>query len=300
MSKVKLTAAGLRGVWTALVTPFKVGRIDKNRLADLVERAVAAGLTGIAPVGTTGEAPALSQSEWEKVIETTVKTADGRIKVVPGVGTNNTQRTQENMRCAADLGADGALLVAPYYNKPTPDGLRRHFLACADVSNLPVILYHIPGRCGVGIPTDLTLQLARHPNFIGLKDAGGDILHVSELARRAPHDFAILSGDDQLTLPFISVGAVGVISVISNLAPKMTKQMVDYALKGDFESALELHRKFAVLNAALTLETNPGPIKETLNIKGIKVGSVRAPLASVRPETRKALKKALAELGDFD
>ncbi len=299
MQKQHLTAEELSGVWTALVTPFKAGRVDKVRLANLVERAKEAGLTGIVPVGTTGEAPALSPSEWYTVIQTSIKTANQQIKVVPGVGTNNTSKTLENIRIAEDLGADGVLIVVPYYNKPTPEGLKRHFLLCAEVSNIPIILYHIPSRCGVGIPLDLALDLAQHPKFIGIKDAGGDVLRVSELARRAPRKFAILSGDDLLTLPFISVGAVGVISVISNIAPKMTKKMVDFALKGDFKSALEIHRKLAPLNLALGLETNPSPIKEALNLVGIKVGLVRPPLAPVSAQTRAAIKNSIKEIGDL-
>jgi len=251
-------------------------------------------------LGSTGESAALSEAEQEAVISTVVSAAGGRLGVMVGAGTNNTPKTIQNIRRAADLGADAALVVAPYYNKPTPAGLRRHFLAVADDSPLPIVLYHIPSRCGVGIHLELTLELATHPRIIGIKEAGGDVWRSGEIARRSPADFAVLSGDDPLTLPLMAVGAAGTISVVSNLAPKMTVRMVKLALEGNYASALAMHRQLAPLLSALSLETNPGPIKEAMNLCGLDVGRVRPPLAPVTADTRRRLRAALELVGELN
>jgi 4-hydroxy-tetrahydrodipicolinate synthase len=290
----------LTGVWTALVTPFERNRVNLNQLAELVRRAADAGLTGVVPLGSTGEASALEAVEQAGVIKCVVSTAQGKLKVMVGAGTNNTPKTIERVRQAADFGADAVLVVAPYYSKPTPAGLARHYLLVADASPLPIVLYHIPSRCGVGIPIELVLALARHPKIIGIKEAAGDVWRSGEIARRAPKSFKVLSGDDNLTLPLLSMGAVGVISVISNLAPLITRKMADAALSGDLKGALRLHQRMAPLLGALGLETNPGPIKEAMTLCKLRVGPVRPPLAPVEPLTRKALKQALTEIGDIE
>ncbi|MFH0765511.1 MAG: 4-hydroxy-tetrahydrodipicolinate synthase [Calditrichota bacterium] len=301
MFKLNLTSLQLTGVWTALVTPFRGGKLDINRWVELIDRAADAGLTGIVPLGTTGETPTLSTAEKALLLDQAISATQGRLKVIVGAGSNDTAKTIGDLRRAADAGADGALVVTPYYNKPTPEGLRRHFLKAADSAAISLVLYHIPSRSGVGIPLALVVELAQHPHIIGIKEAGGDLWRSAEIARQTiDRDFAVLSGDDTLTLPLLAVGAVGVISVISNLAPKSFKHMVDLALKGDFKPALEEHRRLAPLMAALSLETNPGPIKEAMNMAGIKVGSVRLPLVSPRPETRKALRRALQEVEPRD
>jgi len=192
------------------------------------------------------------------------------------------------------------LVVTPYYNKPTPAGIKRHFLSIADKSSIPIILYHIPGRCGVGISVEVVLELAEHENIIGVKEAGGDVWRSGEIARQAPDNFAVLSGDDALTLTLLSVGAVGVISVISNLAPRLMKQMIDHALAGDFQHALSIHRRLSPLLSALSLETNPGPIKEAMNLLEMKVGQVRSPLAPVTKITRNAIRQALKDVGELE
>ena len=288
------------GVWTALVTPFRGNRVSKTRIADLVEMAVNARITGVVPLGSTGEASALEDGDRDIVVKSVVDAARGRIRVMVGAGTNNMPRTVRLVKRAADLGADAVLVVAPYYNKPTPEGLKRHFLTVADKSPLPIILYHIPSRCGVGIPLNLVVELAAHPRIFGIKEAGGDVYRSGEIARLTKDNFAVLSGDDPLTLSLMSVGAVGVISVISNIAPKTFRRMVDLCLADKYEEALVVHRQLAPLLNALSLETNPAPIKEAMNILGMNVGTVWQPLARVRPPTRRALKKAIEQLGKIE
>ncbi|MBT3231884.1 MAG: 4-hydroxy-tetrahydrodipicolinate synthase [Calditrichaeota bacterium] len=299
MLRKKLSSSHLQGVITALVTPFDKTKVNLVKFEELVQKAVEADLCGIVPLGTTGESPALSTDERHALIQRAIDAADGKLAVIVGTGTNNTKTTIENSRVAAQLGADAVLIVTPYYNKPTPAGLKRHFTNVANSSPLPVILYHIPGRCGVGIPASLVLELGKHENIIGVKEAGGDVWRSGEIAANAPGNFAVLSGDDTLTLPLMSVGATGTISVISNIAPKLTKSMVDFALGGDFINAMNIHRKLSPLLGSLSLETNPGPIKEAMNLIGLEVGQVRPPLANVVNSTKKAISKALENLGDL-
>ncbi|MBM3328334.1 MAG: 4-hydroxy-tetrahydrodipicolinate synthase [Calditrichaeota bacterium] len=294
MSRQSLSAGQLAGVWTALVTPFTRGRIDTGRLGELVEQAAGAGLTGVVPCGTTGESPSLERREWELVVGTVVNSASGRLKVIAGAGTNNTRHTIELIHRAAELGADGVLIVVPYYNKPTGEGLRRHFLAAAEASPVPMVLYHIPTRSGTGLSIGLTLELARHPNIIGIKDAGGEVRRVAEIARQVPMEFAVLSGDDPLTLPMMAIGATGVVSVVSNLKPRTVGQLVALALRGQFSEALSIDRALAPLYEALFLETNPAPVKEAMNLVGLRVGPVRLPLAPVASATRARIRAALA------
>ena len=300
MSLERLSAKDLQGVWTALVTPFERGGVNTAKMSELVRLARDAGLTGVVPLGSTGESAALTDKEHETVISSVVEATGGRLPVMVGAGTNNTPKTLGNVRRAADLGANAVLVVAPYYNKPTPAGLKRHFTKVAESSPLPIILYNIPSRCGVGIPAELVLELAQHPMVIGVKEAGGDVWRSAEIARLAPRDFAVLSGDDPLTLPLLAVGAVGVISVVSNIAPRLTRRMVDDYLKGDPKGALKIHRRLAPLIKALGLETNPAPIKEAMNLSGIGVGPVRSPLAPVTAATRRAIRQALEQAGKLE
>lgn len=282
-----------------MVTPFRGRSVGYETLERLVGRAADARLSGVVALGTTGESPTVTEEERERVIACAVNAAQGRMRVLVGAGSHNLRHALDNVAQAARLGADGLLVVTPYYSKPTQPGLRRYFVTLADASPLPIVLYHIPARCGVGISLPLVLELARHSHIIGIKDAGGDVQRVSDIARQAPDDFAVLSGDDPLTLPMISVGAVGVVSVLSNIAPGMTRELVEAALSGDFGTALALHRRLSPLCAALFLETSPAPIKAAMNIAGMRVGSVRPPLAPVTFNTRRALKRALAEVGEL-
>ncbi len=293
MQNRKLTAKSLPGVWTALVTPFSRGKVNLSKISELVERAKDAELSGVVPLGSTGEAASLEDDERSQVITAVVKASSGEIPVMVGAGTNNTLKTIRNVQQAADLGADAVLIVTPYYSKPTEEGQKRHFLTVADASELPIVLYHIPSRCGVGIPLELVIELSRHPKIIGIKEAGGDVFRSGEIAWRTDDGFAVLSGDDPLTLALMSVGAVGVISVISNIFSTKFNFMVKMCLEDRYSEALLIHRELSPLLNALSLETNPAPIKEVMNIMGMKVGRVRPPLSPVTTSTRRLLHQAI-------
>jgi len=299
MSVIPITAQTVPGVWTALVTPFRGRTINWEVWEALVERAAAAKITGIVVLGSTGESPAVAESERERLIARAVEIARKRLYVMVGAGSFNQSHAIHQVKQAASLGADSVLVVTPYYNKPTQTGLRRYFLAIAEKSPLPIILYHIPGRCGVGISPRLTLRLANHPQIIGLKDAGGDVARVGDIVSRAPEDFTVLSGDDPLTLPMMALGAKGVVSVLSNIVPNRVRELVEAASRGAFIEALTIHKGLTPLNSTFFLETNPAPVKEAMNQAGIRVGSVRPPLAPVSAKTRNALKAALKLAGEL-
>src|SRR5216110_984510 len=230
-----------RGTFTALVTPFRDGDIDVSALEDLIEKQIAAGITGIVAIGTTGESPTLSHDERQQVIRLTVATANKRCVVIAGTGSNATEHAVADTKTAEKLGVDGALLVAPYYNKPSQEGLFRHFKTIAEATSLPTMLYNIPGQCGVDIGPDIVVRLAKEcRNIVSIKEASGSVERISELLARLPESFTILSGDDSLTLPFMSVGAVGVVSVASNLFPAEVCALV-HALSGDAKLARKLH-----------------------------------------------------------
>lgn len=287
-----------KGTITALVTPFKNGALDETAFAALIERQVAAKLEGIVPVGTTGESPTLDHDEHLRVIELAVKFAAKRTLVIAGTGSNSTAEAIEYTREAEKAGADAALLVAPYYNKPTQEGLYQHFKAIARASKLPLVLYSIPGRCGIEIAVETVARLAEDtPSIVAIKEAGGSVDRVSRLRQALPDSFAILSGDDSLTVPFMSVGARGVISVASNLIPAEVKAMVDAALAGDYKKAEELHRKFYGIYTDLFLEANPGPVKAALAAKGWMSEEVRLPLVTMAASSREKLNATLKKAG---
>ena len=233
-----------RGTFTALVTPFRNGSIDVSAFQTLIETQIAAGITGVVAIGTTGESPTLSHDERQQVIRLTVATANKRCLVIAGTGSNATEHAVADTKMAEKLGIGGALLVAPYYNKPSQEGLFRHFKTIADATSLPIILYNIPGRCSVDINPETVVRLAKEcRNIVSIKEASGSVERVSDLRRRLPEAFTILSGDDSLTLPFMSVGAAGVVSVASNLFPAEVCALVRACESGDFKSAATLHRK---------------------------------------------------------
>ena len=288
----------LQGTFTALVTPFKDGLVDADAFSDLIERQIAAGLEGIVPVGTTGESPTLTQEEHLRVIDLAVKRAEGKTLVIAGTGSNSTAEAIEYTQAAEQLGADACLLVAPYYNKPTQEGLYRHFMAIAQSTKLPLVLYSIPGRCGIEIGVETTVRLAAAaPNIVAIKESGGTVDRVSRLRQGLPDDFTILSGDDGLTLPFISVGAVGVISVASNLIPAEVKSLVDAALSGDFKKARQIHHKYYPVFTDLFIESNPVPVKAAMAAKGWLGEEVRPPLAPLADASRDKLMATLAKAG---
>jgi len=285
-----------RGTFTALVTPFRDGGIDTSAFEKLIEAQIAAGITGIVAVGTTGESPTLSHEEREQVIRLAVAIANKRGQVLAGTGSNATHHAVVDTKAAEKLGADGALLVAPYYNKPSQEGLFRHFKTIADATSLPIMLYNIPGRCGVDIAPDTVARLAKEcRNIVSIKEASGSVERVSELRARLPESFTILSGDDSLTLPFMSVGAVGVVSVASNLFPAEICELVRAYQSGDVKSAENLHRKLFPLFKDLFIEPNPVPVKTALGWRGAMSGECRLPLCEMSEANQARLRKSLAE-----
>jgi len=285
-----------RGTFTALVTPFRNGSIDVSAFQTLIETQIAAGISGVVAIGTTGESPTLSRDERQQVIRLTVATANKRCVVIAGTGSNATEHAVADTKTAEKLGVDGALLVAPYYNKPSQEGLFRHFKAIAEATSLPIILYNIPGRCSVDITPETVVRLAKDcRNIVSIKEASGSVDRVSDLRRRLPESFTILSGDDSLTLPFMSVGAAGVVSVASNLFPAEVCALVRACESGDFKSAATLHRKLLPLFKDLFIEPNPVPVKTALGWRGTMSGDVRLPLCEMSDANQATLRKTLEE-----
>ncbi|MGA2604122.1 MAG: 4-hydroxy-tetrahydrodipicolinate synthase [Verrucomicrobiia bacterium] len=288
------------GTYTALVTPFtRDGKVDELRLRQIVEQQIAAGIDGLVPCGTTGESPTLSHEEHNHVIELVVKFAAKRCKVIAGTGSNSTDEAIFMTQHAKKVGADASLQVAPYYNKPSQAGLYAHFRAIAEAADIPLILYNIPGRCGVDISNDTMARLRRDlPQYIvGLKEATGVVDRVSQLRGMVDREFCILSGDDSLTLPMMSVGAVGVISVVSNVIPRELTEMTHAALKGDFERAGRIHTKVFPLFKDLFIETNPVPVKAAMAMMGLIEETYRLPLVPLADANRAQLRKTLQALG---
>jgi len=283
-----------RGTYTALVTPFKKDEFDYQAFARLIETQIAAGITGIVPVGTTGESPTLSHAERRQVIELAVQTAGRRCQVIAGTGSNSTRDAIAHTREAEQIGVDGALLVAPYYNKPSQEGLFQHFAAIAEATSLKLLLYNIPGRCGVDIAADTVVRLAdRCPNIVAIKEASGSVDRVSELVGRMPDGFTVLSGDDSLTLAFLAVGAAGVVSVASNVFPAEVAQMVRLFLEGQAQEARQLHRKFFALFKDIFIEPNPVPAKTILAWRGVMSADCRLPLVGMSEANTARLRKTL-------
>jgi 4-hydroxy-tetrahydrodipicolinate synthase len=287
------------GTYTALVTPFKKdGKVDEAALERLVAAQVNAGVDGIVPVGTTGESPTLDYEEHVTVVQLAIEFAAGKIKVLAGTGGNSTSEAIYLTRRAQKAGADGSLQVAPYYNRPTQEGLYQHFKAIAAATGLPLVLYSVPSRCGVEIGVE-TLQRLRDacPTIVGLKEAGGNLDRVSQLRAALGERFTLLSGDDSLTLPFLSVGAHGVISVASNVIPREMVRMIRAFVAGQTDEALEVHAKFFRLFKALFIETNPVPVKAALALLGFCEEEYRLPLVPMSSSNREILQGALKACG---
>src|SRR5262245_53967463 len=286
------------GTYTAVVTPFKGGKVDEVALEKLIKTQIKAGVDGIAPVGTTGESPTLDYEEHIQVIEAAVEFAAKKIKVLAGTGGNSTTEAIYLTKAAEEAGADGSLQVAPYYNKPTQEGLFQHFSAIATDTKLPIVLYSVPGRCGVEIGVDTTRRLAdAHKNIVGIKEAGGSADRVSQLRAALGPKFTILSGDDSLTLPFMAVGAQGVVSVASNIIPREVSRMVEAFSSGKIAEAQKLHAKFYPLFKDLFIETNPVPIKAALAMMGVIEEEYRLPLVRMSERNRDVLEKTLRSCG---
>lgn len=275
-----------QGLYTAIITPFKDNQVDYDALKALVEAQIAAGVDGIVPVGTTGESPTLGHDEHMEVIRRTIEFVAGRCQVIAGTGSNSTVEAIEMTKEAEAMGADGTLQVCPYYNKPSQEGLYQHFRAIAENTKLPILLYSIPGRSVIEIAVDTVVRLAKDcPNITAIKEAGGSVERVNQLVNALPADFAVLSGDDGLTVPFISCGAVGLVSVTSNVAPAEMKELVTAALSGDGHRALALQKKYyPLMKGLMSLDTNPVPIKAALALRGDISWEIRMPLVPLAEE----------------
>ncbi len=286
-----------KGAIVAIVTPFKDGRVDEAALRDLIEFQIANGTDGIVPCGTTGESSTLSHEEHDRVIEITIDAVKKRVPVIAGTGSNSTAEAIRLTKHAYDAGADGALMVCPYYNRPTQEGLYQHYKLVAEQVPIPIIVYNIPGRTGVNLTPETLARLAKIKNIVGVKEASGLIKQMSDVARICGKDFTLLSGDDGFTLPLMAVGGHGVISVVSNIAPADMAGLTDAFFAGDLSKARELHHKMSPLIDMLFIETNPVPVKAALSMMGKIQYETRLPLCKMSDANYDKLKKAMQEYG---
>jgi 4-hydroxy-tetrahydrodipicolinate synthase len=290
--------ATFQGSIVAMVTPFRNGKIDEPKVKELVELHVTQGTDAIVPCGTTGESPTLSHDEHRHMVELVVQTAAGRIPIIAGTGSNSTAEAIELTKHAAHAGASGALVVNPYYNKPTQEGLYRHFRAVAEATALPILVYNIQGRTAVNVETDTMARLARDAkNIVGVKEASGSLDQMSQVIAACGGDFAVISGDDNITLPLMAIGGAGVISVIANIVPRETAELTHAALDGDWKRARELHYRLFPLARAAFLETNPIPIKEAMAMAGMLEPEFRLPMCRMSDANRERLRAVLTPYG---
>ncbi len=289
----------LHGSIVAIVTPFRDGRLDEEALSALIEEHIAAGTSGIVPCGTTGESATLTHEEHKRVIELTVKVASGRIPVIAGSGSNSTEEAITLTLHAKSAGADAALLITPYYNKPTQEGLYQHYKKIAEAVDIPIVLYNIPGRTGVNMLPETVARLMPHENIVGMKEGSGSIQQVAELIHLCGERLTVISGDDAITLPMMSLGAKGAISVTANIVPADMSKMIAAAEKGDMLEARRWHNKLYPLHKILFLETNPIPVKAALALMGKCRDEVRLPLVPLSDQSRASLNPVLAEYGLF-
>ena len=285
------------GAITALVTPFKNGEVDEGALVDLIEFQIAGGIHGLVPCGTTGESPTLTHDEHDRVIEITIEAAKKRVPVIAGTGSNSTAEALRLTRHAYEAGADAALIACPYYNKPTQEGLYRHYELIAQSVPIPIIPYNIPGRTGINMSPELIARLARIKNIVGIKEASGSLKQMNDVIDMCPPVFDVLSGDDGFTLPLMAIGGRGVISVVSNIVPADMAAMVEAARAGDFKKAGELHKKMSRLFDLLFIEVNPTPVKAALAMMGKIEYEYRLPLCQMAQANYEKLKKALLDYG---
>ncbi|HOC60170.1 MAG TPA: 4-hydroxy-tetrahydrodipicolinate synthase [Smithellaceae bacterium] len=285
------------GAITALVTPFKNGKVDEEALRQLIEFQIESGINGLVPCGTTGESPTLSHEEHDRVIEITIDAAKKRVPVIAGTGSNSTAEALRLTKHAFDAGADGALIACPYYNKPTQEGLCQHFQLIAENVPIPVIPYNIPGRTGVNMSPELIARLSKIGNIVGIKEASGSLKQMNDVLELCGPDFDVLSGDDGLTLPLMAIGGKGVISVVSNIVPADMASLTDAALAGRAADARALHAKMSPLFDILFVETNPIPVKAALALLGKIEYEYRLPLCPMSPANFEKLKKVMQRCG---
>ena len=286
-----------QGSLVALVTPFEDGKVDEPKLRELVEFHVANGTDTIIPCGTTGESPTLSHDEHKRVVEIVIEAARGRVPVVAGTGSNSTTEAIDLTAHAKKAGAAGALVVNPYYNKPTQEGLYRHFKAIAETVDIPILVYNIQSRTAVNVETDTLARLAEIPNIVGVKEASGSLDQMTQVILACGPDFTVLSGDDNLTLPLMAVGGRGVVSVVANIVPRETAEMTHAALEGDWKRARDLFHRLFPLCRAMFIETNPIPVKEAMAMLGMIAPEFRLPLCRLADANRERLKTVLQQFG---
>lgn len=286
-----------KGSGVAIVTPFHKNEVNYNKLEELINWHVQNSTDAIIICGTTGESPTLSKEEKRKVIAFAVEKTNKRIPVIAGTGSNNTKEVIDMSMYAEEVGADGLLVVTPYYNKCTQNGLFTHFTAIADAVNIPIILYNVPGRTGVNIGPETVAKLANHKNIVGIKEAGGDISQVAKIARLCPTDFGIYSGNDDQIVPTLSLGGIGVISVVANIVPKETHNLVQLYLDGQTQEATKLQLSMLDLINSLFIEVNPIPVKAAMNILGMEVGNLRMPLTEMEEHNKLKMTNEMKAFG---
>ena len=283
----------IHGAYTALITPFKNGRVDYEKLGELIEFQIENNIDGIVICGTTGESSTLTDKERKKVIKYAIETVNGRVPVIAGTGGNDTRHVIELSKYAEKVGADGLLIVTPYYNKSTQKGLIEHYTAIADNVTCPIIIYNVPSRTGVNILPNTVAKLSEHENIIGIKEASNNFSQILELVSKVPKDFSVVSGNDDSIVPLLSLGGTGVISVLSNVYPKAVHDMCEAYFKGDTKYAKDLQIKYSNFIQLLFKEVNPMPVKDAMNILGFDVGNCRLPLTTVLEDTHERLKSEL-------
>lgn len=281
------------GSFVAMITPFRNGEVDEAGLRKLVDFQIENGTNGLVPCGTTGEAATMSEDEQFRVIEVVVQHTAGRVPVVAGTGTNDTAKTISFTKRAKAVGANGALIVTPYYNKPTQEGLYQHFMAIADATDLPIMLYNVPGRTSVNMLPETVIRLSKHPRIVAVKEASGSIDQSTQIVNEVASDFSVMSGDDSLTLPIMSVGGKGIVSVVANVAPAPVAQMAAAYARGDIARAREIHLGIFDLCRAMFIETNPMMVKTAAGLLGLCSDEVRLPLVPISPASIEKLKAAL-------
>jgi 4-hydroxy-tetrahydrodipicolinate synthase len=287
-----------KGAFVAIVTPFTDGKIDEKELTDLIEFQISGGTHGIVPCGTTGETATMSHEEHHRVVELTIKTVNGRVPVIAGTGSNSTAETIELTRHAKEAGADGALVITPYYNKPSQEGLYQHFKAVAEAVDIPMILYNVPSRTSINMLPATVARCAEIPNIVGIKEATGDLNQISEVIRLCPDDFIVLSGDDFTAMATVAIGGKGVISVTSNVAPADMAGLMEAALADDMDKARQIHYKMFPLIQSMFFDTNPVPAKTTLALMGkIKAANPRMPIYDMNEAALTRLKKVISAYG---
>lgn len=286
-----------RGSIVAIVTPFRDGKIDEKAFRELIEFHIKNGTDGIVPCGTTGESATLSLDEHERLIELTIEAVNKRVPVIAGTGSNNTAEAVRLTKRAKEAGADAALLITPYYNKPTQEGLYQHYKKVAEEVDIHIILYNVPGRTGVNMLPETVARLAEIKNIVGIKEATGDLKQISDVINLCPKDFLLLSGDDFTVYPTLAIGGHGVISVVANVAPKDMADLCDSYFAGDLKKANDLHYKLLPLNTAMFYETNPIPVKTALSLMGKVTGEMRLPLCQMSEGNLNRLKKVMKDYG---